>query len=84
MVVGHAGRRASDLTGMAPIVAETGCGVVCDPTDPAAIADAIRSIFALPAAEREAMRRPRPRRQPRGRTRGRPQVERARSPSTGG
>jgi glycosyltransferase involved in cell wall biosynthesis len=46
---------ASDLPGMAPIVAETGCGVVCDPTDPAAIAEAIRSIFALPAAEREAM-----------------------------
>ena len=40
---------ASDLPGMAPIVAETGCGVVCDPTDPAAIADAIRSIFGLPA-----------------------------------
>src|SRR5262245_6295784 len=48
---------ASDLPGMAPIVAETGCGVVCDPTDPAAIADAIRSIFALPPQEREAMRR---------------------------
>ena len=46
---------ASDLPGMAPIVAETGCGVVCDPTDPAAIADAIRSIFGLPADEREAM-----------------------------
>jgi glycosyltransferase involved in cell wall biosynthesis len=48
---------ASDLPGMAPIVAETGCGVVCDPTDPAAIADAIRSIFALPTDEREAMSR---------------------------
>jgi glycosyltransferase involved in cell wall biosynthesis len=48
---------ASDLPGMAPIVAETGCGVVCDPTEPAAIADAIRSIFALPPAERDAMRR---------------------------
>ena len=46
---------ASDLPGMAPIVAETGCGVVCDPTDPAAIADAIRSIFALAPAERVAM-----------------------------
>ena len=46
---------ASDLPGMAPIVGETGCGVVCDPTDPAAIADAVRSIFALPAAERKAM-----------------------------
>ena len=48
---------ASDLPGMAPIVTETGCGVVCDPTDPAAIAEAIRSIFALPAADREAMSR---------------------------
>jgi glycosyltransferase involved in cell wall biosynthesis len=48
---------ASDLPGMAPIVNETGCGVVCDPTDPAAIAEAIRSIFALPAAERDAMSR---------------------------
>lgn len=48
---------ASDLPGMAPIVTETGCGVVCDPTDPAAIAEAIRSIFAMPAAERTAMSR---------------------------
>lgn len=48
---------ASDLPGMAPIVAETGCGVVCDPTDPGAIAGAIRSIFALPPAERQAMTR---------------------------
>ena len=47
---------ASDLPGMAPIVAETGCGVVCNPTDPGAIADAIRSIFAMPPKEREAMR----------------------------
>jgi glycosyltransferase involved in cell wall biosynthesis len=46
---------ASDLPGMAPIVAETGCGVVCDPTDPAAIADAIRSIFSMSPADREAM-----------------------------
>ncbi|HEX5012554.1 MAG TPA: glycosyltransferase family 4 protein [Candidatus Limnocylindrales bacterium] len=46
---------ASDLPGMAPIVRETGCGVVCDPTDPAAIADAIRSIFALSAEERDAI-----------------------------
>jgi glycosyltransferase involved in cell wall biosynthesis len=48
---------ASDLPGMAPIVAETGCGVVCDPTDPASIADAIRSIFARSAEDREAMSR---------------------------
>jgi glycosyltransferase involved in cell wall biosynthesis len=46
---------ASDLPGMAPIVRETGCGVVCDPTDPDAVAEAIRSIFALPAEERAAM-----------------------------
>ena len=46
---------ASDLPGMAPIVAETGCGVVCDPTSPAAIAEAVRAIFALPKVERDAM-----------------------------
>ena len=39
---------ASDLPGMAPIVRETGCGVVCDPTDPAAIAAAIASILDAP------------------------------------
>jgi glycosyltransferase involved in cell wall biosynthesis len=47
---------ASDLPGMAPIVRETGCGVVCDPTDPAAIAAAIRSILDAPAEERRAYR----------------------------
>jgi glycosyltransferase involved in cell wall biosynthesis len=47
---------ASDLPGMATIVRETGCGVVCDPTDPAAIATAVRSILDGPAAEREAIR----------------------------
>jgi glycosyltransferase involved in cell wall biosynthesis len=36
---------ASDLPGMAPIVRETGCGSVVDPTDPAAIAAAIREIL---------------------------------------
>ena len=45
---------ASDLPGMATIVAETGCGVVCDPTDPAAIAAAIRQILDAPAAARAA------------------------------
>ena len=45
---------ASDLPGMAPIVRETGCGLVCDPTDPAAIAAALRTILAAPAAERAA------------------------------
>ncbi len=47
---------ASDLPGMAPIVTETGCGVVCDPTDPAAIATALRAILDAPAEERRAYR----------------------------
>jgi glycogen synthase len=47
---------ASDLPGMAPIVLETGCGLVVDPTDPAAIAAALRSILDAPAAVREAHR----------------------------
>ena len=46
---------ASDLPGMATIVTETGCGVLCDPTDPASIAATIRSIVEAPAADREAM-----------------------------
>ncbi|HET9614928.1 MAG TPA: glycosyltransferase, partial [Candidatus Limnocylindrales bacterium] len=44
----------SDLPGMATIVRETGCGVVCDPRDPTSVAAAIRSILELPAAERAA------------------------------
>jgi glycosyltransferase involved in cell wall biosynthesis len=47
---------ASDLPGMAPIVRDSGAGLVCDPTDPDAIAAAIRSILELPPAERDAMR----------------------------
>jgi len=47
---------ASDLPGMAGIVRETGCGVLCDPTSPAAIASAIRSILEAPEAERRAYR----------------------------
>jgi glycosyltransferase involved in cell wall biosynthesis len=46
---------ASDLPGMASIVEETGCGVLCDPTDPASIARAIGSILALPSEERAAI-----------------------------
>jgi glycosyltransferase involved in cell wall biosynthesis len=45
---------ASDLPGMAPIVRETGCGLVCDPTDPDAIAAALRAILEAPAEERAA------------------------------
>jgi glycosyltransferase involved in cell wall biosynthesis len=47
---------ASDLPGMAAIVRETGCGVLCDPTSPAAIATAIRSILDAPEPERLAYR----------------------------
>jgi glycosyltransferase involved in cell wall biosynthesis len=47
---------ASDLPGMAPIVNTTGCGVVCDPTEPASIAAAIRKILEAPADARAAMR----------------------------
>jgi alpha-maltose-1-phosphate synthase len=47
---------ASDLPGMAGIVRETGCGVLCDPTSPAAIATAIRSILDAPDSERAAYR----------------------------
>jgi glycosyltransferase involved in cell wall biosynthesis len=47
---------ASDLPGIAPLVSETGCGVLCDPTDPADIARAIRVIIDAPDAERVALR----------------------------
>ncbi len=47
---------ASDLPGMAAIVRETGCGVLCDPTSPADIARAIRSILELPPEGRAAIR----------------------------
>lgn len=48
---------ASDLPGMSGIVLETGCGLVCDPTDPVAIAAAIRAILDAPGTERLAVRR---------------------------
>jgi glycosyltransferase involved in cell wall biosynthesis len=47
---------ASDLPGIAPIVRETGCGVLCDPQDPADIARAIREVVDAPAEERLARR----------------------------
>jgi glycosyltransferase involved in cell wall biosynthesis len=47
---------ASDLPGMAPIVLETGCGILVDPTDPSAIAAAITSILATPPDEMAAWR----------------------------
>jgi glycosyltransferase involved in cell wall biosynthesis len=36
---------------MAPIVRETGCGVLVDPTDPTAIAAALREVLATPPDE---------------------------------
>jgi len=48
---------ASDLPGMAPIVKETGAGLVVDPTDPAAIAAACREILDASPEERAAWRR---------------------------
>ena len=47
---------ASDLPGIAPLVKETGCGELCDPTDPADIARAIRAIVDAPQAQRTALR----------------------------
>ena len=47
---------ASDLPGIAPIVGETGCGVLCDPADPADIARALREILDAPEDERLALR----------------------------
>jgi glycogen synthase len=43
---------ASDLPGMAGIVRETGCGLLVDPTDPAAIAAACRRILEATPEER--------------------------------
>lgn len=47
---------ASDLPGMAPIVRETGCGVLVDATDPQAIAAALRAVLATPPDEMAAWR----------------------------
>ena len=48
---------ASDLPGMAPIVRETGCGLLVDPTDPVALAVAIRTVLDAPPDQRAAWRR---------------------------
>lgn len=47
---------ASDLPGMAAVVREIGAGELCDPTEPAAIAAAIRALLDQPRAERARMR----------------------------
>jgi glycosyltransferase involved in cell wall biosynthesis len=46
---------ASDLPGMAPIIRATGCGVVVDPTDPMAIATAIREVLDGTPERRQAL-----------------------------
>lgn len=48
---------ASDLPGMAEVVRSAGVGALCDPTSPASIAAAIRSILDQPPDARAAMRR---------------------------
>ena len=47
---------ASNLPGMAEVVEAIDAGVLCDPTDPLAIASAIREVLAVPQAEKEARR----------------------------
>lgn len=45
---------AADLPGMARIVRDSGCGILCDPTDPAAIAAAIDTVLSASPVEHAA------------------------------
>ena len=56
---------ASDLPGMAQIVRATGAGVVCDPTSPHAIAEAITQVMTVHPAERHSDAGPGTSRRPR-------------------
>lgn len=47
---------ASNLPGMASIIAATGCGLTCDPTDPEDIAATIRRLLEAPEEDRIAYR----------------------------
>jgi glycosyltransferase involved in cell wall biosynthesis len=47
---------ASDFPAMAPIIRDSGAGLLCDPSNPADIARAIRSIIDAPPHEQEAFR----------------------------
>ena len=47
---------ASDLPGIRSVVLETGCGQLCDPSDPADIARAIRTILDASDADRASYR----------------------------
>lgn len=48
---------AANLPGMASIVGETGCGVLCDPTDVADLARAINEVLTADASTVEGYRR---------------------------
>jgi glycosyltransferase involved in cell wall biosynthesis len=48
---------ASDLPGMSMIIAETGCGIVCDGTDVLSLTTALRELLADPARRLELGRR---------------------------
>lgn len=45
---------AGDLPGMARLVSETGCGLLCDPRDPADIAARLREMLDAPEERRRA------------------------------
>jgi len=47
---------ASDLPGIRPVVHETRCGELCDPSDPVDIARAIRAVLDVSEVERAAYR----------------------------
>ena len=47
---------ASDLPGMAAIVRRYGCGVLCVPSDPTSIAEALRDVLDGPPERRQAFR----------------------------
>ena len=57
-------RSSSDLPGMAGIVRETGCGILVDPTDSAAIAAALRRDPRSPGGRASGDRAARPWRPP--------------------
>lgn len=47
---------ASDLPGMAAIVRDTGCGVLCVPSDPTSIAEGLRDVLDGPPERRQGFR----------------------------
>ncbi|MFN8629426.1 MAG: glycosyltransferase family 4 protein [Chloroflexota bacterium] len=73
---------SADLPGMATIVREVDFGRLCDPADPASIAEAIRSLLAAPRTRLRAIA-PMPGGRPTSATTGRPRPT-CSSPSTRG